>query len=158
MGCNEEILGNAAPPHSIEHGGKRYTVRLIDQATKAAFARTLLAREREAARELKELMTPEEWSAHLSRLNKDYVDGKYGLLSPRGREIIGSDEGPLILGPLLFGCSEDEFLSLLLTHREEVAGLIRLVLYESFPGLEEAVKKAEGADPNSPSPRQTVGA
>jgi hypothetical protein len=129
-------------------------VRLIDQAVKAAFARTLLARAREAARELRDLMTAEEWSAHLERLNRDYIAGHYGILSPRGREILASEEGPLILGPLLFGCSEDEFFALLLARKEEVASLLKLVIHESFPGLVVEARK----DPNPPSPHQTVGA
>jgi hypothetical protein len=108
-------------------------------------------------------MTPGEWAAHLQKLNHDYIQGEYAMLSPRGRAVLLAEDGMAILGPLLFGCTVNEFFGLLLARKEEVASLFSLVLYESFPGLEALVRKAEaeaaakaggGQDPNPDRPRQ----
>jgi hypothetical protein len=157
MGIKEEILGNHGAAHTLTHAGKTYTVRLVDQHVQTGFAKALFARAREAARELKDLMTPEEWAAHLRALNHDYIQGEYAMLSPRGRSVLLTEDGLAILGPLLFGCDFGEFLGLLIGCKEEALSLLRLVLYESFPGLEGLVKeagaKAGGQDPNPPGPR-----
>jgi hypothetical protein len=145
MALEDEALGNSGPPHTIEHAGRTFRVRLIDLSVQTAFSRALLARARDVARELRELMTPDEFSAHLMALNADYVRGGYGLISPRGLEVISKPEGMLLLAGLIFDAGPFDLAGLFKARPEECTALVNLVVRESFPGIDwDAAGRAKG--------------
>ena len=126
-----------ATPHEFIHKGKTYKVSLITQEIKAAFERRLFAKAKEAARELKSLMTSEEYQAHLRKLNDEYITGDYAFVSERGLAHIKTVPGMVMLCSLLFDCEEMELIRLVNERQDDVMALIQLVIKGPFPTPED---------------------
>lgn len=143
MGVTSEILGNAGAAHVLEHNGKVFKVRLIDQAVKSAFEKRMYERAKHGLIELRDAMTKDEYFARLRELGDNYEAGEYELLSERGLKFIQTTQGVKFLLALLLDCSEEELFSLLTSKGKEITSLINLVIRESFPGLEVAPEGGE---------------
>ena len=154
MGITSEILGNAAPAHELEQGGKVYRFGLIDQAVQAAWEKRLYEKDIEAVKIQKEagLLSGHEYGMALARLTTAYRDGDYEMLSPSGIKLLQTLPGVRLLLALLLACSADEIVQLLLARRAEVVQKVRLVLAESFPGLDLPGTAANGQPAEGHSP------
>lgn len=136
MSVISECVGPLCP-HEFVHKGKTYQVRHVDQEVKAAFEKRLFGKAKEAALLLKECMTADEYREHLKKLNDDYIAGEYALESSRAIAMLGRDHGGLLLISLLLGVPEMEALRLLAERKDDLAGVLALVVRESFPTPEE---------------------
>ncbi len=122
--------------HLFRHNDKEYRVRLVTHDVLLAYERALFTRARDAARELRSCMTPEEYQSHLQRLNDGYMRGEYSLQSELGQATLKTAPGMISLCALLWQVSEDEMLRLLTECGPEVASLLEAVVKESFPAKE----------------------
>lgn len=155
MGVTSEILGNSGSSHVIEHAGKQYRFRLIDQAVQSAWEKRLYEKDIEAVKIQKDagLLDAQEYAAQLARLTAAYRDGEYEMLSPGGMKLLTSMSGVRQLLTLLLQCPADEMLQLLLAKKLEVVEKVRLIIAESFPGVDMtggavAAVSGEGGSPN----------
>ncbi len=137
-----------AGPHEFDHKGKTYTVSLITQNVKLAFEKGLFARAKRAALELRDLLSPEDYLAHVKALNDDYISGQYAFESERGLAAVSTISGMVLLTSLLFGCPEDEVVPILTERKDEVIGLIQMIFKESFPGTDKEGSNAATAAPD----------
>jgi len=142
MGVLGECLAEA---HEFVHKDKVYKVGLVNQAVKLKFERALFHRAKEAALEMRDLMTPDEYRDHLKQLNDDYIGGQYGMDSPRGLEVLRSVQGGITLVALLFGVDNAEAVQLIMERKDDVTALLQVVLHESFPAM-NGDGKADGAE------------
>jgi|ERR1019366_1168180 hypothetical protein len=140
MSAINEALGT---PHEFQHKGKTYHVSLITQAVKAGFEKRLFAKSKEAASTMRELMDKPDYLAHLKSLNDDYIAGEYAFESQRGLSAVKTVQGFVVLMSLLMGIDETEVLAIITERGDELQLLVRMIFLESFPGMEEEMKKQE---------------
>lgn len=154
------LLGGAvSSSRHVEHGGKRYTVRAIDQRAMAQFSERLIERVRQAAiRTYRD--HPEMLAAELRKLQEDSVSGVYEFLEEfvigsavvveESRDVDGitvsgwrvarrggwieTPAGKILLISVLCDCREDEVIGLVAACGEELRHLIGATLAESLPG------------------------
>ena len=150
----ETLAGNSdLSRHVLEIGGRKVTVKLIDQGVKLGFERHFYAATRERAQEMcdAELAAAAARQASPSELEKlhaeheellvdlkdDYQTGKFALLSRRGRKSLSEPEGMLRLLTLLTGCTESELFATLRDRAKqaEINSVLSAVIAESFPGI-----------------------
>jgi hypothetical protein len=135
MSALSETLGNDGPPHELEHNGKTYKVKLIDDYVAAEFEKWLFKQAKRALSTDKDELSPEEYRQKLAALNEEFTDSAYSLMSPRGARALQSPQGMLVLSSMLFGCSQLEMAGLMVDQPQEVVSLIQLVMRESFPSM-----------------------
>jgi len=138
MGVLNECL---AKPHVFEHKGRKYKVSLVNQKIKLQYEQAMFARAKEAAIVMKELMSGDDYRAHLKQLNDDYLIGAYGMDSERGLQTLKSTWGGITLIALLFGVDNHEAVQLLTERKDDVTALLQVILHESFPAMEEGAEK-----------------
>ncbi len=141
MGVINECVASG---HEFEHKGKVYKVRLVDQEVKDAYGKALYKKAREAAAGMRELMTPAEYGEHLKRLNDDYIAGKYALESDFGLKMMHNTTGGLLLVSILLGVTEMDAMKVLAERKTDVAGLLDVVLRESFPDVPQGEGQPDG--------------
>lgn len=140
MGALNEILGGS---HDFTHRGKTYKVGLINQEVKNALEKQLFSQARDAARELRDCMSREEYRDHLANLNKDYIEGEFAFESRRCRKYIRTVPGMLALTAMLWGCPRDEMFLIMKERREEVTALLEVIFKESFVITDEEMAQAK---------------
>lgn len=151
MGVISEIVGNEAPGFAIEHKGRRFVARLIDQAAKAEFEQWLFERDLTRLDATKRFRPAEEHQAKLAEAEAAFDAGDYELLSPRGLKEMQTRRGALRILGLIFQRGENELIGLLADRKAETLRLVARMVRLSFPGLELPLfeEDAEGsADPN----------
>ena len=139
MSVINECLGGT---HEFRHKDKVYRVSGITQEVKAEFGKRLFARAREAAAEMRELMTPKEYADHLKALSDDYISGEYAFESQRGINAIKTITGMTLLCSLLFSVGEDEMLKVIVEREQDIAALLKVLFVEAFPRLSEALEES----------------
>jgi hypothetical protein len=177
---SQAFLGNSARPHSIEHAGRTYRVRRLDQTGMEAFSAWLIEWTR---RQLVRVYghDRETLRAKLAELERDALDGVYEFTEEAvlGREVwreqsraVGGQEvrglardvdggalhthrGRVAMLAILCECSQDEALALILHRPDEVGHLLQLVLAESLPAAKEKdswrpLPGEEGPEGNAP--------
>lgn len=154
MSVLSQVLGGAGEPHTIQYKGKTYQVRPLDQKAKDAFQKRLFASARESAAGLKDLMTPEQYDAHLLKLNDEFLLGEYALESKRGLAYLQTTAGRLAIAAILLNATDYEVMCLLAERGSEVGSLVALTLKESLPQV--AVRPSEGDDPNASGPASSI--
>ncbi len=158
------MMGDAAPAHSIEFGGRRYALRKMSRELGAIYKRDLVARIRDAAIEVYGEGT-EGLRQELAQLTKDVVMGVYeweetfvqgalvceeetrdgvkGYVLTRQGGYVRTVSGMAALMLLLFECTEKELEALIEAKRVELEHLIELTLAESLGGTRVAWQPGE---------------
>jgi hypothetical protein len=113
---------------------------------KVKFEKRLHARAKEAAKELRDLLTKEEYLEHVGKLNDDFINGKYSFESPAGMESIKATAGMNALASIMFGIPEAEMMKLVTAAADEVTAVMHTAFKMSFPGVKEddAVEDDDG--------------
>ncbi len=161
MSALSEAVGNNAPGHVLEHGGRIYTAAaIIDQTMQVAWERWMYGRHRAAAREEALEDGVEVSERTLEKLRRKFLLGHFRLLSPLGLRMLRDRQGAglLKLTALIFDTTETEALALIGARSVEVVDLVRTVLAASFPGIdfsgpEKNGKPAAVPDPNASAVR-----
>jgi hypothetical protein len=165
MSALAEALGNAVPHEFIDEG-KTYKVNMVTPAVQLAFEKHMWALARETARDLKDLMSVEEFERHIDKISKAYQAGGYSMKSDSGAQFIATPRGVVWLIMQLFGVDDNTALDLLVRREQELSDLVNVILCESIPAFRSAVKKKEAkaaekkpeantegaADPNAQAP------
>ena len=129
-----QVLGAHGAPHEIDFEGKTYKVRHIDEYVLDAFQKKQLAKRKNALREMRGLMTDQQFDDRLREMTDDYSAGKYSVLGEFGQEGIKTPAGIMDLCSLIFDDIDHMALvRLLLGRREEIVSLISLIIRESLP-------------------------
>jgi len=132
MSATTEAIGNIVK-HEFEHNGKVYQVSLITQEIKAKYEKAFFRRNRDCLLDMKEILTPEEYQTQVTKLQDDYMTGKFAFESEQGLDFMKQQAGASLIVQLLFNCTEEEVIKLLLERQEDVTNLITLIAKESFP-------------------------
>lgn len=129
----KDVLKKLGGTHEFEHKGKIYHVSPITYRVRLDFERKQYRSACEAARNMREcdLMTKEEYSGHLQKLNDNYISGQYSLVSDFGAKSLQTPKGIVLLCSLLFNCDENEMLDLMIEREQEVTSLIDIIIKES---------------------------
>lgn len=137
MGVTSEILGNSGAPHQIEHAGKVYKLRLIDQVVQSAWEKRLYEKDCHAAKIQNEvgLLTPEKYAARIDELTEAYRNGDYEMMSEVGVKNLSKKSGAMLLLSLVVDCSQLELANLMNAKPVETLKKIRLIISEAFPDL-----------------------
>ncbi len=164
MSAQSEIVGNAGSPHVFTHGGKKYTLRLIDDSLNVEWERKQLARAREFEAGNRGILSRDEYMDRLDRLSERYHAGEFSLFRwlVKNQSIIGqakSDQKGLadrlianpevahnfiLLFSLIFGCEELEMMKMLAEAGPEVASYVNLIVKESMPTGVKAETNGDG--------------
>lgn len=145
MSALGEAYGNHAAPHEFKLRDsegvvtKTYTLRLIDDEVKSALEKRIFERARDILFSLRTGMTEEMYERRLNKLADDYMEGFFSpFTSEEGQKYLKSNQGALQLMALIFQCSEAEVASLggETQNHTEIQALIRIVLQESFRGID----------------------
>lgn len=157
-----KILGRYAPGHKISHNDKDYTFNVIARAQRVAIQKAWYRHKREF---LKECYDNGEYDGMrlqqlYDELRELYMAGGFDLAGKGGEQMVGSEDGRLILLQNLLDIDEAEAESLLEAHLVEITELVQVIFLESFPdakarAIEEDAKANGQADPNAPAPLQT---
>jgi hypothetical protein len=146
-------LGLDGPP--LEHQGRLYRCRPLDQRAKGELERRLVALAMRAAA----LAPPECRGEACAAVAAEAAGGAYGFYGARSQAALGSAAGLLALAATLFGVGEDEALALLDARPEECKALLHLAVLESLPAplreraLAAAREREAGGDANpTPAP------
>lgn len=152
MGVTTELLhdNDECTPHTIEHRGKVYPLRLVDQEVQGEFEKALYKKDREKAKTLRELdiITAEEYEADEARMKEAFRNGEYEMLSEVGLKRLATMDGIKILLSLIVPCSQAELFALMHAKRDELLSKLQLVIKESFPGVEFTLQPPGEASPN----------
>jgi hypothetical protein len=146
MGQLSQALGADGAAHTFIHDGVSYPVSLITQAVKDSFSKSLFAKAKEAARHMRDLMSPEQYERHLERLNDDFISGAYDFESERAAAALHTPSGCLDLCCLLFNAPRSVMIDIAAKQSAELKALLQLIRRESLP---EAAQ--ESTDPNLPA-------
>lgn len=134
------LLGTYAVGHSLEHGGRTYTFKAIDQATKVALTKAYFKRAREAVYALAGEVPAEVYADQLSRVNDQYTRGDFDF--PQGATFnFFLTAGLPQLVELLTG--EKDAADLVQQRQAEVTHLVLCVVLESFPDVKKKLLHAE---------------
>ncbi len=128
-----KVLGNAAPPHQIAHGGKTYSFWLLDQPRRVAFEKRLYQTAREAVYADREHMTSEEYVGRLEKVREQYEMGEFAFMGERAMRLLKTPKGAMLLLEVLTGESESDLMNLLVARPEEVNAVVATVMAESLP-------------------------
>lgn len=148
MGVESEMWGNAGGGHTLTYNGKTYTARLIDGEVKAKFEKRLYARARAVEAAMLEDRGSEAYQKRLDVLADAYLCGEFDIMSPRGLKFLQTLSGQAFLLSLLVDCDEKEVYGLGIAKTQEVISLLKVIIRESFPGLDpfKTEKKEEAKD------------
>lgn len=142
MSERSDCFGAKAPPHVIEHAGRRYEVAAaITEGVMTAIENQLYARARAALREAKDDYTRDEYLAELEKLRKRYERGDYSFESPEVTELLKTPKGAMLLLSAMTGAPAPELMALLVAHGPELNALLEQAMNASFP--ETAAPKAK---------------
>ncbi len=140
-------VGNLAPGHRLEHGGKLYEFKHLGLLQLAEFERENYRLRREALREYRSDYTPESYEKRLDELRARYERHEFSIQADP--EFMKSMDGLALAMRIMLGVPDAEVNDLVREKPTEVLKLFTLVLEESFRG-------PGGMDPNptggSPSP------
>jgi hypothetical protein len=133
----QAIQGN----HSFTYQGKEYQISPCNYNVQSDFERKMFARARGLAKMIRE-DDPKEYSKMMQKIQDDYMLGKYSLETPEGQALAQSPKGIISLVSLMCNVNEQEIIPMLTSeNKEEIIGLVRLVLMESFGISEEQAKE-----------------
>lgn len=120
------------PSLKLEFNGKVYRPKFIVQAIKAKFESWLKAKVQD---EILSLPPAErELKLELLREHADNVaSGKYGFHTDLAKKAMESPAGGIALLSLVFDCSEEEVMELMLAKGDEAKALLEQVKAQSFP-------------------------
>lgn len=147
------FLGQPGPP--LEHGGRVYRARPLDQAAKAELERRLTAQAMAAA-----AMAPPAYRAEaLAAVAAEAAGGAYGFYGQASQRALASPSGMLQLAAVLFGVEADEAAALVEARPEEAKAMLDLAVLESLPeasrrrvlAAREAARKAEAGEEARPT-------
>jgi len=150
MSALGESFGNDGPLHEFKlrdsEGNvvKTYSLQLIGDDVKEALEKRIFERARNLLFSLRGGMSEEIYERRLAKLADDYMEGFFSpFTSDEGHKYLKTRQGALQLMALIFQCSEAEAGSLGADpkNKAELDALIRVVLQESFRGID--MKKVE---------------
>ena len=139
-------LGGDGPPFKLNIGGKTYTVGLVTQDVKAAYEKELFRKARESVAALRNDLPAEDYRGMMTDLAAKYEAGAFAMEGERGRAMLATPRGSMLVLSLLLGVDEQEVMRVMLADEAQVMAVFRAVLRESFPGVDFA----EGGAPDSP--------
>lgn len=150
--------------HQVEHDGRVYRFRLIDQAAKGEFQRQLERNARAAAMALKGEVSEQDWKAAWNATVAQIAAKAYRFHGDHASQAPTTFGGMVMLMALLGTVEEegkaprpikeDEMESLAMDKGEEVVALLNQIMEESFPNLKRlALAKAKAEA--TPAPGET---
>lgn len=165
MSTTTTFLGDAATPREITHYGKTYRAGRLTETRMEQFSAWLEKWTRDKLVSLYGHDQP-TLAAKLDELEKDVLEGVYEFTEDLimgkekwkpetriidGKEVEGeardveggvlhTQRGRVTLAAVLFGCSRDEALALILAHPAETGHLLNLALTESFPPAKDTFR------------------
>lgn len=151
------LLGSFAPGHVLEHAGKSYEFRRIDQAMKAKLEACFWKRCRESVYAQKADLSEEEFDRQLGRITDAYNAGEYGF--PLGKSLewfVGNGIAKLV--EVMTGCAPAEAEALVAERWQEVFHLCWCVMCQSEPALKKKLLAAEAAGGKVAAAAQTLAA
>jgi hypothetical protein len=149
-----DMLGAQSAPLTILHEGKKYRAHPITQREKTDFERWL------AQRVIGPFLAGQEKDERFAEAVGVVADrialGRYSFHGEIALAVMKTPDGVFELARIVFGCTEEEILSLMAAKPKEVGSIVGMVFRQSFPipaGAGEAAEQAdagEDADPNPP--------
>lgn len=138
------LLGVFSVGHVLEHGGRSYEFRRVDQAMKTRLEGLFFKRCREGVYAQKDELTEGEFDRQLGRVTDAYNSGEYSF--PVGRSLEWfAGEGIAQLVEVMTGCTPAEAQSLCADRWQETFHLVWCVISESSPALKKRLLQAEAA-------------
>lgn len=164
-------LGGSAPKHHIHCNGKQYPVNLITQAVKVAYEKALFEKARTVIASMKTMFDRDQYAAKVDQLADRYTEGYFAMESEYGQKSLKRPGGSVLLLSILMGqySPQGEFLApmpeldvinIVSQVPEEAGAVFKVVMTESFPGVDveklsadvegQADPKAQGTAPRNP--------
>ncbi|HEY1188104.1 MAG TPA: hypothetical protein VGE74_10630 [Gemmata sp.] len=142
-------FGALAPPKTIEHKGRVYTIApVLTQGTLLAVEERMYQRAKDALVKSRELYTSDEYSAERAKLRSQYETGGFAFESAHGLEFMQTVSGAVLLLGCMMDAEPAEILELLTAKPEELETALNEALEASFPSDRR---------PKVPPPSQKVG-
>lgn len=140
------LAGKAAPVTFTDPDtGKVYTISYLVQAKKVEFEMWVQDNAIDTLLRLKGRIPDEEWQAEWRQFRDECSAGFYSFNSDIGTAALKTNDGLMKLGSILFGCPMDEFLALMIRHKDKVSMLRDLIISKSLPK-----PMSEGEEGNAP--------
>lgn len=145
------VLGDSVR-HPFKVRGKDYSIGLITQDIKVAFAKSVYAKAREGVASLRSDMDKDDYLAMLAKLADEYTLGEFAMEGKRGQAFLLKPLGRIVLLSLLLGVNEHEAMRILVDEdaAAEIQVLLRTVMKESFPGIKDEVLDEGQQSPKVP--------
>jgi hypothetical protein len=138
-------LGSAGAPIVLRHEGRLYSCRPMDFGVMSEFERALQDRARADVLALRPHLSASEWAEHY-RVHQDAcVSGRYSFVGEFAQQVLATQAGMLLVGRLLFGLSEAEFLSLAIAQPAEVEAAVSQAVREGMPAPKAPTPTTESA-------------
>lgn len=134
-----DLIGVEGAPRQITFNGKTYKLSLINQYVKGVFERKLLDANLARLEHLKGRLPVEEYARREKEYYDAYFAGEYSMLGPDTVKKLETPDGAFLLLGAILGddCTENELLGLLISKKAEVLPMLKQIIRESFPGIEE---------------------
>jgi hypothetical protein len=143
--------------HQVEHEGRLYRFRLIDQPAKGEFQRLLERNARAAAMALKGEVAEADWKAAWNATVAQIAARAYRFHGDHASQAPTTFGGMVMLMTLLGTVEEegkaarpvkeDEMEALAMDRGEEVVAALNLIMEESFPNLKRLARAKAEATP-----------
>lgn len=147
------VLGDSVR-HPFKVRGKDYSIGLITQDVKVAFAKAVYAKAREGVATLRGDMDKDDYLTMLGKLSDEYTLGEFAMEGKRGQAFLLKPLGRIVLLSLLLGVNEHEAMQLLVDEESgasaELQILLRTVMKESFPGMKDELLDGDTESPKAP--------
>ena len=141
-------FGASAPPKTIEHNGKVYTIApVLTHGTMLRVEAAMYERAKRALAELRAELGAEEYLKRLDELRQRFEKGHYAFESEHTLEMLQTTRGALILLSCMMSADEGEILTLLTARAGEMEGVLNEALEASFPP-----ERVRAPGPDGPAP------
>lgn len=146
MSERSAALGIKAPPKTIEHNGKTFTVApVLTEGTMLAVEAKFYARAKAALQSLRDEYPPEEYVKQLNELRQRYEDGYYAFESEHTLAALQTTKGSVVLLSAMMTADDGEILDMLTSKPEELDLILKEALADSFPDAPPPKAKAPRA-------------
>lgn len=139
-----DLHGKNAPPHVIEHGGRRYVIpHALDVGDLLAIEQELYQRAIGSLALQKSAMDPEDYRAELKALREKYDAGEFGFEQEGTQAVLKTRKGAMLFLAHVLKASEAELIPLLMDKGDELLSVLESVTKATFPDEGKAGPKAK---------------
>ncbi len=147
MSTHSDALGGAGPPLTFEHDGRTYTLRKINDHTRALVEQWLRRAAYADLYALRGVMPADQYSDALSAITRDRAS--YAYEGPVYWRTFGTVEGMVGLSAIILQTDEADVRKLLEARGADLAGLFQENLIQGMPRAQAELVRQRLAKPTT---------